>query len=262
MKEILDPREEFKAFYILLLQDNWFSTVSSVQDLSKIFQTINRSEDKWEYELTTFVFKNISLDRHIRPQMVSKLIADKAGESRLIFGIRCKCECRQQDRVIKDPIINLGAKFIIQFEYLDPNDYEMKKLQCFWHLDKHDPAKETSTTHPLYHYEYGGTEMRKVLNFKFGDFILLDGPRIMHPPLDIVLAFDFIIKNFYSYNDHRKLTESAQYKRYIKNAQNRIWRPFAISFASHFHDFSSDYEIDEKYAINILHCPNRKEEED
>lgn len=256
MKDLLDAREEFKAFFILLQQNQWFSTISSTHELQKIFQSTHKNEEKWDYELSKFVFKNISLDRHIRPHIVSKYIKEKLAESSLIFELSCSLLCNEVNTIIRDPVVHLCAKFIIQFEYIDQEDGDLKRLQSSWHLDKHDPAKETSTTHPLYHYEFGGSEMTKSADFNYGDFVLLDSPRLMHPPLDLVLAFDFILKNFYNFNDHKVLTEAPQYKRYIRNAQYRLWRPFAISFASHFHDFSDLYKIDTSFAKNIIHCPN------
>jgi hypothetical protein len=256
MSKVMDARQEFKAFYILLQQSSWFSKISSTHPLLKLFESTSRVEDVWEYSLKKFEFKGISLDRHIRPEMVSRLAKQELGESRLLLEINCRCLCNHVTNQIKDPIQTLGAKFIIQFEYLDELSEEMKLLQCSWHLDKHDLSKVTSTSHPLYHYEFGGTETSKMVNFNYGDFILLDSPRLMHPPLDLVLAFDFVIKNFYTFHDHRKLTESSEYRKYIKNAQYRIWKPYAISFASHFHDFKPVYEIDADFAGNILQCSN------
>ena len=260
IKDLLSPREELKNFSIFLNQNQWFNSISVPKDLLKLLSNNGKPGDMCEYNLIRFPFKNINLDRHIRPEFVSKLARDEEGESRVLLEVACECNCNSDENKISDPIIMLATKIIVQFDYFhDSNIEDMKTLQCSWHLDKHDPSKGTSTSHPLYHYEYGGTEISKAQGFDYGDFILMDSPRIMHPPLDLVLAFDFVIKNFYDYNKHKSLTEDPSYKRYIKNAQYRLWRPYAISFASHFHDFNDTYTIDRTFADNILHCAQRED---
>ncbi|TDO29226.1 hypothetical protein [Sediminibacterium goheungense] len=258
--DILSPREELKNFSIFLDQNPWFSSISVPHDLKKILSNNGKIGDVCKYSLVKFPFKNINLDRHVRPNWVSRLARENEGESRVLLEVACECNYNFDEDNISDPIIMLATKIIIQFDYfLDSNIEDPKTLQCSWHLDKHDPNKGASTSHPLYHYEYGGTEIRKTEGFNYGDFILMDSPRIMHPPLDLVLAFDFVIKNFYTYETHKVLTDDLLYKRYIKNAQYRLWRPYAISFASHFHDFNDIYTIDRAFADNILHCTNKAE---
>lgn len=259
-KDLLSPREELKNFSIFLNKNQWFNSISVPQDLLKLLNNNGKAGEICEYNLIRFPFKNINLDRHIRPEFVSKLARDEEGESIVLLEVACECNCNSDEDKISDPIITLATKIIIQFNYLHYshiNEIETKTLQCSWHLDKHDPSKGTSTSHPLYHYEYGGSELSKAPGFNYGDFILMDSPRIMHPPLDLVLAFDFVIKNFYDYEKHRNLTDDPLYKKYIRNAQYRLWRPYAISFASHFHNFEDTYTIDQTFADNILHCAQR-----
>ncbi len=258
-EEILDPRTEFRNFLILLKKDSWFCRICEYQTLEKVnFSFPKNKNEAWDYNLKKLEFKNICLDRHVRPSTIADLIKDNNYTSRLLLSIVCKSthvrnENSARLEIIKDPIIDLGVKFVVQFDHLDTN-CEIKTLQSSWHLDKHDSSKTVSSIHPLYHYEFGGSEITKTDGFHFGDFILLDTPRIMHPPLDIVLSIDFILKNFYKYQDHKKLTSSSTYKKCVQNAQHRLWRPYLISLSSHFHDFTSIFEIDRQYASQIMEC--------
>lgn len=256
MLDLKDAKSEFRDFFILLRQDRWFNKVSDYRQLEKINGTCNKSNSgTWDYSLPKLEFKNIHTERHLRPTFVSKLIKDGFASTRLILSISCSCKLDHDKSKIIDPIESLATKFVVQLEYLSDTEPDViKMLQSSWHLDRHNSKKKSSTIHPLYHYEFGGSEISKSEEFNFGDFILIDTPRIMHPPLDLVLSIDFIIKNYYKASDHSSLTNKVLYKRYIKNAQLRLWRPYAISLASHYHDFSTDYEIDGTFAKNILEC--------
>lgn len=256
MIEVIDAKVEFKRFYILLAQNKWFNKIANQKDLEKIVSTCRKNDDDiWEYALTKFEFNNINIERHTRPLKVNKLARDGNGIAKLLLSVSCHCNSRNNDEKLEDPIKTLSTKFIIQFEYIeDESPDEFKVIQSSWHLDKHSPDKHIEFSHPLYHYEFGGTEITKDSEFNFGDFFLIDTPRIMHPPLDIVLAIDFIIKNYYKKEDHISLTGQELYKRYVKNAQLRIWKPYAISFASNFYDFGESVKVDSIYTKNILHC--------
>jgi hypothetical protein len=258
MKNLIDAQTEFRNFFIFLSKDRWFKTICNPRDLDKVNKTCNKNgTSKWAYELTNFVFKNISLERHVRPLKVASL-RKTGGTAKLMLSVQCDCSIsNSHGSTIIDPVKELNSKIVVQFEYKDETKPEgIRVLQSSWHLDKHDSKKKTSSSHPLYHYEFGGSELTKTEGFDFGDLILIDSPRIMHPPMDLVLSIDFVIKNYYDYKVHKSLTEQEAYKNYIKNAKYRLWRPYALMLASHFHDFSSVYTIDPVYAKNIVHCEN------
>ncbi len=256
MTEVIDAKVEFRNFFILLAQNRWFNKIVNQKELEKIISTCRKNDDDtWEYSLTKLEFKNINIERHTRPLKVNKLANAGEGIAKVLLSVSCHCNSGHNEEKIEDPIKSLATKFIVQFEYIeDGKPDELKIIQSSWHLDKHSPEKPPDSSHPLYHYEFGGTEITKDIDFNFGDFFLIDTPRIMHPPLDIVLAIDFIIKNYYKKEDHISLTGQELYKRYVKNAQFRIWKPYAISFASNFYEFGEATIIDRIYSQNILHC--------
>jgi len=257
-QELLDAKQEFRNFFILLSQNVWFNKISDSRQLEIINGTASKTEaTNWDYDLKKLEFKNISLERHTRPLFINGMVRDGYDTSKLILSIQCNSKIICDPKTVEDPIVSLALKFIIQFEYFCPEKNDIKRLQSSWHLDKHDPSRSTTTSHPLYHYEYGGSEITKNADFNFGDFFLIDAPRIMHPPMDIVLAIDFILKHYYKESDHKQLTENKLYKRYLQNARIRVWRPYSILLASNFYDFSDYFPaISEKNAMNIIHCEN------
>lgn len=254
--ELIDAKVEFRDFFILLSRNPWFNKIANFHDLQKVVKTCNKTDDnKWEYNLVKFEFKNINIDRHIRPTKVNNIAKSGDGTAKVLLSVYCCCNSSNDIDENEDPIINLATKINIQFEFLDDEKADdCKILQSSWHLDKQGAGKKVNSSHPLYHYEFGGTEITKDNEFNFGDFFLIDAPRIMHPPLDIVLAMDFVIKNYYKVEDHSALTNQEKYRQYIKNAQIRLWRPYALSLASNFYDFAGTIKINSGYAKNILHC--------
>ena len=82
--------------------------------------------------------------------------------------------------------------------------------------------------HPVYHFQYGGKKLPK---FKEWDkYVFLDSPRLAHPPLDAVLAIDFVISNYFP-GKWRDLRDDGAYTNLIRNAQDRCWRPYSYAVA-------------------------------
>mgnify|MGYP001087048854 CR=1 FL=1 len=60
---------------------------------------------------------------------------------------------------------------------------------------------------------------------QLGDTFLLDPPRLMHPPMDGILAVDFILAN-YAGTTWKKLRDDPQYTKLIAPQFERIWKPY------------------------------------
>jgi hypothetical protein len=252
--KILDAKEEFRNFFIELSQNTWFNTVFDCSQLQQINSNTYASKSTvWEYEIEKLIFKKINLTKHTRPSRI------KSNDDALLeLSIFFKGEYSVIENKIYDQIENLGVSFFIKCEnFLDEENVIWSESQ--WHLDKHrylddENVKPIQTIHPIYHFEYGGAVTTEHEGFDYGHFIVLDTPRIMHPPLDIVLAIDFVVKNFYHKAEHHTLTENEVYKRYIKNAQYRLWRPYVLAFSSNFEDLNH-LDIDSTFGKNIIECP-------
>jgi len=246
---MLDGKTEFRNFFIILNQDKWFKKIFDISQLeSLVGKTKHNSNDNWEYSISRLKFRKIDLQRHVRPELIKP-----DDDATLELEVGFNGFYAALDNKIYDHINSLAVRITINMENID-EELNITERNCLWHLDKHDSTKKVNSSHPLYHFEFGGSNKTETEGFSYGHFILLDTPRIMHPPLDIVLAIDFIIKHFYSYSDSQTLTNKQQYKDIIKNAQYRLWRPYYLSIVSQYHDFNSEYEFDKQFIKNIFEC--------
>lgn len=109
------------------------------------------------------------------------------------------------------------------------------ELKAAWHFDRHiidtkkDSPHVTEDIHPLYHFQFGGARMSKIAD-KLGDTLLLDPPRLMHPPMDGILAVDFVLAN-YAGLVWKTLRDDAQYLHLIAPQFERLWKPYFAAVA-------------------------------
>ncbi len=113
---------------------------------------------------------------------------------------------------------------------------------------------EEHFSHPEYHIQYGGNGVLDNNSFNYGDFVLIETPRIPFPPMDVFLAVDFILHNFISRSRHKKITEDETYKNIIKDSKELIWRPYYLSIASKWEksiktNWSYDTIMDGKFSL-------------
>jgi hypothetical protein len=244
-----NAKEEFRNFFILLKKDKWFTTNCDYSQLEKIdVKTVATQQSTWKYDVKKVIFKNIDLKRHIKPSFDAE-----TADATLELEVYYQGEFSVLSNKIYDQTDSIGMKITVKCDYWKNGN--IVESECQWHFDKHDTSKNCSTIHPLFHFEYGGTGKKEKEGFDFGNFIILDTPRIIHPPLDVVLAIDFVIKNFYRREDIISLTEgSPLYKRYIQNAHHRLWRPYVLALASNFHKLDN-LEFDLEFTKNIIECP-------
>ena len=176
------------------------------------------------------IFKNIDLDRHSIPTGIEKLPSnDKDFEVHLNMVLS---EISDEDDFSVDPLTKLGVSIKIKGDYIKDN--ELKNAICSWHLDRDAPVS-SSYCHPLYHLNFGGDQMTShALNDPnyFGNLLLLPNPRIIHPPMDLILSCDFIIKNFYKISTHKSITDLPEYKSILNRSTKRYWSSYAFAFAS------------------------------
>jgi len=104
---------------------------------------------------------------------------------------------------------------------------------CAWHLDRNrgDPENESRYfVHPCYHFQFGGRRLPRDLGY--GCFLFVEPPRLAHPPLDAILAVDFVLTNYFPDTWHQLRLEDERYARIVQQAQHRCWRPYAEAIAS------------------------------
>lgn len=117
---------------------------------------------------------------------------------------------------------------------------------CTWHLDKEEQELDFSYVHPYYHLQFGG----KNHEYLDPEMAILSSPRIPHPPMDIILAFHFIINNFidrkkHSYVDY--ILKDIRYLRILNNSKARLWEPYFNGFAPNSNHI--DYKLNRLFPL-------------
>lgn len=180
-------------------------------------------------ESNPLIFRNIDLDRHCLPLGIEKIPKDE-------ITVEIKLTTKYNEFIIQsetlDPFHSLSVNFIINVDYLQDNT--LKEANCSWHLDKGAPS-DALFAHPEYHMNFGGSNMSKN-SASYGTLLLLAAPRLLHPPLDLVLGCDFIIRNFYLKTSHVGITSLPAYNEILLRAKNRYWKPYGKAFYSHWDD--------------------------
>ena len=179
---------------------------------------------------TPLIFKDIDLERHSIPSGIENLNSnEKDFEVHLNILLS---EVTSDDDPNFDPILRLGVAIKVKGDYIKADS--LKSVICSWHLDR-DSTATSGYSHPTYHLNFGGDHMTSFAIAEdgyFGNLLLLPNPRIIHPPMDLILSCDFIIKNFYKKSRHQKITDLPAYKTLVDRASKRYWASFANAFAS------------------------------
>lgn len=96
---------------------------------------------------------------------------------------------------------------------------------CAWHFDRHiEGGNCPLEAHPLYHFQHGGHAMEPHADC-LGMSLLLPAPRLAFPPMDAVLAIDFVLSNFAG-ECWAAMRENSTYLRMLRESQKLLWRPY------------------------------------
>lgn len=180
----------------------------------------------WRYTIDNLLFHRVPIDRCF-PMNVLELTCRFYAEVRGFYDVRPTA----------DPLRHVSVEITLEALAADRN-----KLIHSWHFDRHvgdasKPPGDTEAAHPRYHFHFGGNRMRTFakennLNW-FPHVILFEGPRPAHPPLDGILAIDFVLSNFFA-ADWRALRRMPEYIGVVNAAQTRLWKPYANTLPTHW----------------------------
>lgn len=181
------------------------------------------SGNKWGYSISGVTLR-VGQDVQCTPSSVST------------FDCRLDVEVEGLTRA-PAPQADPLEKHQVEIELKAPNEADpaMSYLQT-WHLDRHlGSCGDPKPAHPRYHLSFGGYRLEAHLKAvgTFGGLLLLDSPRLTHPPLDGVLAVDFVLSNFAG-TKWRTLSESPVYRRIVTNSQTLLWKPYALALYAHW----------------------------
>jgi len=216
------------------------------------------SKTSWGYDVPRLEFVNLDLGE-VTCSNFKKIYLKNAV---LELKLNISCLSKMPDP-IDDPFRDFNIQIIVKIR-----DLEKVVAKNAWHFEPHltkdkqgEASKQPEFHHPLYHLHFGGRELtNKAEELEYGNILIMDAPRIMHPPMDIILAIDFVLNNFYSCHSCKpfiKLINNPEYIRIVRNARERFWKPFALGLASNFatnHHFNTinQISVNPTYAKNIL----------
>jgi hypothetical protein len=175
----------------------------------------------WDYDVIDLRFYDTDEDslRHVRPENVVDLWLE------LTITLRGLC---LEDNSLEDPFKLLNVDILTKGK-----DRNGKELTCAWHLDKHkreEGDNPSALAHPEYHFQHGGKRVWSLNDYGYN--LLLETPRLAHPPMDAILAVDFVLSNYVGKKWTALHSENSTYRDLVKSAQDRCWAPYALSSAT------------------------------
>jgi hypothetical protein len=180
--------------------------------------TGNLSHNEWNYECLSLSF--VVNDNYLASY--KRTIPGNLHEIVIELSVRAKGHCLDESDGITDPFTELTVD--CKMEGRDNNGIS---FFCVWHLDRNigDTGEESKHfVHPCYHFQFGGNQLPQELGY--GRLLLVESPRIAHPPLDAILAVDFVLSNYFP-NIWQHLRQEEKYPRIVQQAQRRFWLPYA-----------------------------------
>jgi hypothetical protein len=217
-------------------------------------------DECWMFEDVAIEFYALDLEGDICPEIDPSLLKNAVLKLRgNMSGYRSvSYETTDPITSIDDKKVGFGLQVIIEIRELDN-----VIAQCAWHFDRHPDVKESGEKestpkfhHPLYHVHFGGKEITKK-KINSGNVLIVESPRLLHPPMDIILAIDFVLGNFYTSESLKKLFEKPLYHKIVENSRRRFWQPFFLGLASNFavnYKFHSinHHEVSSTFAQNLI----------
>jgi hypothetical protein len=174
--------------------------------------------EKWGYSDIVLSFENIDLGRKVRP------IGIQTGNVQIKLSIETDSKGNMTDSNYNFSKYLFAVK--ISGEAFD-SKAEVFNCISSWHLDKNIPSETPEFSHPEYHLQFGGKEMIDA-DLDYGSLLLLESPRISHPPMDLILGIDFVLRNYFSREKIKKLIRE---KQYIEIRNRAIKRMYSIYYS-------------------------------
>lgn len=210
-----------------------FEAVKQLRDFDyvpKIEQDIPINYDFWGYDIGNINFYFTQLPRHTHPENATNLC--------LSLSVKLIADYKEF-QTICDPYKHLEFNAVVQGGYTNKETNISHELITSYHLDRHfikEGDNDPEDCHPIYHLQFGGRKLEKKYR-DFGNALILDAPRVVHYPMDIILGVDFVLSNFFPII-WKKLRQDGEYVNLVRDYQSYFWKPYAHSNASHWKPFT------------------------
>lgn len=222
--------------------------IIDLSGLERAVDAVKKSPNSnWQYKVEKIIFKDLYLNNSgISENTLLEMTIKISG-----------------DYHNANPICDSLTEYCLEFLVKQQTDEQ--EIKNAYRFERHIYAHGDDTPefiHPVYHLQYGGDKLTNDEDFNTGDVLFCDAPRILHPPMDIILAIDFILANYYSFHvceEYKQLLKDNHYQRIIKNAKDRFWKPYFLGLAANFigtNQFCfqgiSHLSVDKNFAQNLL----------
>lgn len=232
-------------------KDQLYSFQFYPESLNEVKKTLESSESCYSYAFNTIRFV---VPKEIRP---NHSIPRNLGSVEILLSIKDEIVIKKLKKsFIEDPLNKL-EKFNIII------NCENKHYTSSWHLDRHKMRKgenPPSCSHPIYHLTFGGYYMENLQeddSDEFGRALILRAPRIMHPPMELLLGIDFIFNNFFP-KEELDLLSDKTYHSIINELKKYFWLPFSLALAKNYCERISvnnePFNFDESFVSSVLSC--------
>lgn len=163
---------------------------------------------------------------------VPKLLRDCESSLEIRLSLTGDIKIKSDRSMVDDPMHQIDG-----FDIVVSTD----KYISSWHLDRHIMAEgeaEGTYVHPIYHFTHGGFEMEGPYESSnsedyYGNAIIMRNPRLMHPPMDLILGLDFVFNQFMPRNTLSILKDPV-YMDLIEQVKGFLWQPFALALAKNY----------------------------
>ena len=219
--------EELRTLAHILSQNQLVRDLSPLKSAADNCIGTNPRGDHWEYDCKGLLFTVD--DKHL--QKYKNTIPGRLDRVRIELSVRVGGKCWNRQNCT-DPFNKLGVDCKIEAW---AKGRPRHSFICAWHLDRNQGDTDEASqhfVHPSYHFQFGGRRLPK--NLGYGRSLLLEPPRLAHPPLDAILAVDFVLTNYFPDTWKKLRHNRQQYARVVQQAQNRCWHPYANATASNW----------------------------
>lgn len=183
----------------------------------------DRNPNYWGYNVEDIIFSFDPISIAIRP---------KVQNLELNLGI-----CFVADMTAWEEMCDPVKMLTINLVFTGTIQGQSEKQYYAVHIDRHpDKGAKPQEIHPKYHLQFGGKRIPQ--DIELGNLMLLDPPRIMCFPMELILVIDFILSNFFPekwerFRDDRKVNTL------LRNYQKAILKPYFHCIADHWNSRST-----------------------
>jgi len=190
--------------------------IGDLRDSWKEYCRSNR--ETWGYEIDSqhpLVFRKTLVDGYsVQPDLYCRVQWEDPDETPKKYELVLRVWAYDPHVVYRDGIDAPEVEEQLASLHAHP-----KRVMCRYHFDYANPGQAG----PLHHLQIGGTPQADECTWLFNGISV---PRLMFPPVDLILATEIIIANFFDYDVGRRLLKDPVWKNVVFQSQHEFLEPY------------------------------------